>query len=54
MVYSVPLNNQLAAGSAAQQASLWPHYLNVWTTWNHVRTAASIVAAILFTIALLV
>ena len=53
MVYNVPLNNQLAAGSAAQHAELWPHYLNVWTMWNHVRTVASIVAAILFTIALL-
>jgi uncharacterized membrane protein len=54
MVCNVPLNNKLAAGSAAQHAELWPHYLNVWTMWNHVRTAASIVAAILFTIALLV
>ncbi len=53
MLFNVPLNNQLAAVAPAQEAALWPRYLDVWTAWNHVRTLASIVSAILFTAALL-
>ena len=54
MVGNVPLNNQLAAvgiDSAAAQA-VWSHYLSRWALWNHVRTAASLVAAGLFAMAL--
>ena len=53
MVFNVPLNNQLAAVAPAQEAALWSRYLDVWTAWNHVRTLASILSAILFTAALL-
>ena len=54
MLFNVPLNNQLAAVTSAQEAALWSRYLDVWTAWNHVRTLASIASAILFTAALLV
>lgn len=53
MLFNVPLNNQLAAIAPAQEAALWSRYLDVWTLWNHVRTLASILSAILFTAALL-
>jgi uncharacterized membrane protein len=53
MVFNVPLNHQLAAVAPAQEAALWSRYLDVWTAWNHVRTLASILSAILFTAALL-
>jgi len=53
MMFNVSLNNRLAAGDAVQAAAFWPRYLEVWTIWNHVRTAAPILAAILFTAALL-
>ncbi|MDF2116238.1 DUF1772 domain-containing protein [Roseiarcaceae bacterium H3SJ34-1] len=46
---NVPLNNRLAAITPQQEAVLWAHYLDRWTLWNHVRTAASVVAAVLFT-----
>ncbi len=54
MVGNVPLNNQLAAVSATDLAAieLWEHYLARWTMWNHVRTAAAMVAALLYTLAL--
>lgn len=54
MLFNVPLNNQLAAVTSAQEAALWSRYLDVWTAWNHARTLASIASAILFTAALLV
>lgn len=53
MVCNVPLNNQLAALELAQAAAFWPRYLDVWTTWNHVRTVAPVVSAALFIAALL-
>lgn len=52
MLFNVPLNNQLAAVAPAQEAALWSRYLAVWTAWNHVRTLAPILSAILFTAAL--
>jgi len=52
MVFNVPLNDQLAAVAPSQSAAVWSHYLDVWTAWNHVRTVAPIVSAILFTAAL--
>jgi uncharacterized membrane protein len=47
----VPRNNALAAVSpqSAEAAALWTDYLSSWTTWNHVRTVASLVAALLLT-----
>ena len=54
MVFNVPLNNALAAVDASTPAgaALWQRYLAEWTTWNHVRTVAPIVSAILLTAAL--
>ena len=55
IVGNVPLNNALAAASPRahrEAASLWTRYLDEWTRWNTVRTLASAVSAILFTVAL--
>lgn len=55
MVGNVPLNDQLAAVSATDRIAveLWGHYLDRWTMWNHVRTAAAMIAALLFTLGLM-
>ena len=55
MFANVPLNDALAAAQpgTTDAAALWARYLDVWTAWNHVRTAAPVAAAILFTIALI-
>ena len=52
---NVPLNDRLAAVSATDPAArgVWKHYLGRWTMWNHVRTAAAMVAALLYTLGLL-
>ena len=54
MMLNVPLNNALAAvaPAAAGAQELWADYLVRWTAWNHVRTVASLAAAILFITAL--
>lgn len=53
VIGNVPLNERLAAGGAesADADAWWGHYLARWTLWNHVRTAASLVAAALFALA---
>ena len=52
---NVPLNDQLAAlspkGSGA--LDLWMLYLDRWTMWNHARTVAALVAALLYALGLL-
>ena len=55
MVGNVPLNNQLAAVSASDPAAVaqWEHYLAQWTRWNHVRTAAAMAAALLYSLGLM-
>ncbi|MFB2921072.1 MULTISPECIES: anthrone oxygenase family protein [Aerosakkonema] len=35
-----------------EAAKLWAQYLTDWTFWNHVRTLAALVAAVLLTFAL--
>ena len=52
---NVPLNDQLAAVSATDPAALdvWERYLSRWATWNHVRTAAAMVAALLYSLGLM-
>ncbi|MFQ5473226.1 MAG: DUF1772 domain-containing protein [Dehalococcoidia bacterium] len=52
---NVPLNDQLAAVSATDLGArqVWEHYLNRWTMWNHVRTAAAMVAALLYSLGLM-
>lgn len=54
MAFNVPLNNALAslAPTAPEAASRWADYVARWTVWNHVRTAAALVAAAVLTIAL--
>ena len=55
MVFNVPRNNALAAvdPASAEGARLWDGYVTSWTAWNHVRTAVSLAAAVLLTVALL-
>jgi uncharacterized membrane protein len=47
MVWNVPLNNKLAAipASASDLVAQWQAYRVPWTTWNHVRTVACLLAA---------
>lgn len=54
MVFNVPLNNTLAAvdPASANGADVWTRYLRDWVRWNHVRTAASTVAMVLFVYAI--
>lgn len=53
IVCNVPRNNALAVVDSLSDkgAVLWSDYLKEWTMWNHVRTVASLLAAILFTLA---
>ena len=52
---NVPLNDELAAVSSTDPAAvdLWEHYMSRWTMWNHVRTAAAMVAALLYCLGLI-
>ena len=54
IVFNVPRNDALAAvdPASAEGARLWAGYVTGWTFWNHVRTAAALVAAAVFSIAL--
>ena len=45
---NVPLNDLLAARGAA----FWPSYLRDWSFWNHIRAAASALAALAFCLTL--
>lgn len=50
---NVPLNNRLAGmdPGAPHTAQYWGHYAKVWTRWNHVRTAGSLAAGIIWLVA---
>lgn len=54
MAYHVPRNNRLAAmdPESREAAGYWPVYLEEWTRWNHVRSAAGIAASGLLMVAL--
>lgn len=54
VVGNIPLNDALAVvnPSSTAGATLWAKYLNDWTLWNHVRTIAALLAAVLFAISL--
>ncbi|MEO1377515.1 MAG: anthrone oxygenase family protein [Cyanobacteria bacterium J06635_10] len=54
IAFNIPLNDALAAiaPNSVQGARLWARFLTDWTFWNHVRTAAAILAAIILTISL--
>ena len=49
MWFNVPRNNTLArlTATAPESAVVWKEYLGAWTAWNHVRTVASLAAAVL-------
>ena len=49
-IFNIPKNEALAKvdALAAGSESLWCNYVEVWTTWNHVRTIASFLAAACF------
>jgi uncharacterized membrane protein len=49
MALNVPLNNQLAAmdANAAASTDVWLAYVRDWTIWNHVRTVAALIAALI-------
>lgn len=53
-VFNVPRNEVLAALNPANtaDAAYWTEYLSIWTFWNHIRTAAALIAAALLIIAL--
>lgn len=55
MVFNVPLNNALASAEpgTSESVAVWTNYLANWTFWNHIRTAASLAAAALLTIAII-
>jgi uncharacterized membrane protein len=48
MVMHQPMNLKLAGLPTAQALDYWARYLEAWIRWNHVRTAASLLAATLF------
>ena len=52
MACNVPRNDALAAVAPASldAARLWAEYVRGWTTWNHVRGAAALLAAALLVI----
>jgi uncharacterized membrane protein len=54
MVFNVPMNDALAAlaPTAPDRAARWANYVTNWTLWNHVRTAASLLAAALLAVGL--
>jgi uncharacterized membrane protein len=51
---NVPLNNQLADASpqSSESTATWQHYLTRWTSLNSQRALGSVIAALLFIIAL--
>lgn len=46
LAFNVPRNHRLARVDPedAEAARLWNNYLRSWTTWNHVRMIASLIA----------
>ncbi len=56
IAYHVPRNEALARVEprGADAENHWRRYLSGWTAWNHVRAAATLAAAAVFTIALYV
>ena len=54
IVFNVPRNEALAklAPTDPNSANFWSGYVVSWTSWNHVRTVATLAAAVSFTIAL--
>jgi uncharacterized membrane protein len=55
VAFNVPLNTRIerAGENTVEAEAAWQHYLMAWTRWNHLRTISSILAAALFTLALI-
>jgi uncharacterized membrane protein len=53
MLINQPMNLRLAGMQLAQAAAYWQEYVQTWTLWNHVRTAAPLLSAALFVAALM-
>lgn len=51
---NVPLNDRLESIVPEDGEQLWSLYVDKWTFWNHIRTAAAMIAALCFTVGLLV
>ncbi|RFB99280.1 hypothetical protein B5K11_02255 [Rhizobium leguminosarum bv. trifolii] len=56
IIFNVPMNDALEkmSGGGPEAAGLWATYLRDWTWWNHVRTAASLLASVAFVRALMI
>jgi len=54
IVRNVPLNNRLEQlkPADAHAAKAWESYVRRWTIWNHVRTAAALLATLSFCLGL--
>lgn len=44
VIFNVPLNDRLAK----EGTGFWPNYLAAWCVWNHIRTAAAVIATTIF------
>jgi len=49
VVFNVPLNNLLARTDPISDHAhqVWSRYLKIWTLWNHLRTASSLITCVL-------
>lgn len=54
ILFNVPLNNQLDAvdPESVEGQVLWAHYLSRWTSWNHVRSIATLSSTFLLVLSL--
>lgn len=52
VLFNVPLNNRLLKASFENQPGVWRNYVIEWTRWNHVRSISSLLAFILYVLAL--
>ena len=54
MAFNVPRNDALAATDPESEdgVTVWVGYIPSWTAWNHVRTVAALIAAVLLTLAI--
>lgn len=48
---NVPRNEALSAMSLVDATTYWPRYLAEWTSYNHVRTVASVIASACYLLA---
>ncbi len=53
---NVPLNHRLDAvdPAASEAAGAWREYVARWLPWNHIRTVATLIAAVLYAVGALV